>query len=195
MASQAGAKLVETIKKYRNALKYLDTCGELTFEKLQKAHDIAGVDVPVSQLRADWDLADGVLAREGQPGGKEYHRFQMKRSLQEAITTFEDTARKMGVSEAELKGGGCFVATTCYGNPLAPEVLLLQSLRDEYLCRSVLGRLFVWSYNRFSPHLSAILGRHRRARSVVTQVVLRPVVAIVRALRRPPNKGMQRTRK
>lgn len=95
MESQAAAKLGETLKKYRSALYYLDACGALTLEKIQKAHEIAGIDVPVSQLRVEWEQADGVLPRQGQPGGKEYLRFQLRRTLQDAIATFEGLSGRL----------------------------------------------------------------------------------------------------
>lgn len=41
---------------------------------------------------------------------------------------------------------GCFVATSVYGNPAAPEVVVLRQIRDEVLLESGLGRMAVKAY-------------------------------------------------
>lgn len=102
MGSEAGRKARQTAENYRRALKYLDECGELTYEKLVEANRIAGVDMSESQLRAMWEQADHILPTPragGRPGGKEFLRFQMRNTLIESIATFEALADKLGVSE------------------------------------------------------------------------------------------------
>jgi TPR repeat protein len=78
-------------------------------------------------------------------------------------TAFEwyQKAAKQGGSDAEtmlkkLKKdkGGCFVATVCYGNYDAPEVLILRAYRDEVLLKSISGTAFVKFYYFVSPPLA-----------------------------------------
>lgn len=99
MASEAGKKARQIVENYKRALKYLDECGELTYQKLVEANRIAGVDWSESQLRAMWEQADHILPTGGQPGGKEFLRFQMRNTLIEAIATFEGLADKLAVSQ------------------------------------------------------------------------------------------------
>jgi hypothetical protein len=174
MASQAGKMLVERIGKYRKAIKYLDSCGEVTLEKLQKAHDIAGADMSSSQLQSMWQQAQFVMPSPGQPGGKEYLRVQMKKALEEGISTFGGLARKMGVSESKLKGRGCFIATAACGTEHAPDVVCLRAFRNSVLSRSTAGRLLMRVYERVSPPLADSIRHSDFARAVTRRCIIGP---------------------
>ena len=87
------------MENYRSALKYLDSCGDLTYEKLREAWRISGVDMPESQLRQQWSQADFILPTGGRPGGKESLRFMMRNTLIESIATFESLADRLTESE------------------------------------------------------------------------------------------------
>lgn len=50
--------------------------------------------------------------------------------------------------------GGCFVATAVYGDPMAPEVVILRRFRDNTLERYWLGRKFVAAYYKVSPPIA-----------------------------------------
>lgn len=84
-------------------------------------------------------------------------------------------------------GGGtsCVVATACFGSSLHPSVVYLQTLRSEIREASDAGRVFVQAvnrlYNSFSPALADFLRRDDRARTVVRELVVRPVIGVVRA--------------
>jgi len=89
---------------------------------------------------------------------------------------------------AELKAGvekekTCFIATACYGSPMAPEVGLLREFRDLALIRSAEGRAFVRGYYRVSPAIAMFLRRHQRARFFVRFCILAPLVAGVKITR------------
>jgi hypothetical protein len=98
MASQVAREARQRVKNYKQALKYLDSCGEFTFEKYCKTNQIATLDMSDSKLRALWDQADFILPMDGMPGGKEAVRFLMRDSLIEGITTFESLSDKLGGS-------------------------------------------------------------------------------------------------
>jgi hypothetical protein len=98
MSSEAVRNVRQQVENYRRALKYLDGCGDLTYEKLREAWQIAGVDMPESQLRQQWSQADYILPTGGRPGGKESLRFMMRNTLIEAIATFESLADKLAGS-------------------------------------------------------------------------------------------------
>jgi hypothetical protein len=78
----------------------------------------------------------------------------------------------------------CFIATACYGSPLAPEVLWLRRFRDEVLLPRRLGRTFVALYYRTSPPIARCLTRSEVLRTCVRELLLRPLVAAIRCSRR-----------
>jgi uncharacterized membrane protein len=49
-------------------------------------------------------------------------------------------------------GGSCYVATMVYGSYDAPEVLVLRRFRDNFLQKFYLGRMFIKTYYKYSPH-------------------------------------------
>lgn len=52
---------------------------------------------------------------------------------------------------------GCYIATLCYGDYNADEVLTLRMFRDNYLNQSLLGRFFIIIYYAISPLLVTYL--------------------------------------
>ncbi len=75
----------------------------------------------------------------------------------------------------------CFIATACYGSPLAPEVDVLRRFRDAHLAPHRAGRAFVRAYYRRSPPLAAWLVMHPRARALVRDALVAPLVHLVQA--------------
>lgn len=74
---------------------------------------------------------------------------------------------------------GCFIATTCYGSPLAQEVVLLQEYRDKVLRHRWAGRLIIELYYAMSPPIARFLQRHSHARHFVRTVILTPIIFLV----------------
>jgi len=71
----------------------------------------------------------------------------------------------------------CFVATACYGDEDAPEVVRLRRYRDEVLSGSVAGRAFIRAYYRLSPPLAAWIARSTSRRNWVRRCLLSPLMA------------------
>jgi hypothetical protein len=72
-----------------------------------------------------------------------------------------------GQTNIEAKKGWCFVATAVYGDPMHPNVVLLQHFRDKHLEPNAAGRLFIRWYYRVGPHLAhSALCRGFCARSI-----------------------------
>lgn len=74
------------------------------------------------------------------------------------------------------KKTGCFIATTCYGDYDAPEVLILRKYRDECLLTNWLGILFVKSYYAISPSIAKCIEDSDKMKSLIRNHFLRPIV-------------------
>jgi len=81
--------------------------------------------------------------------------------------------------QVPAESSGCFIATTTYENVDHPDVRLLRRFRDEALLSSALGKAFVRAYYLISPVLAAYI-RTEIVRSIIKNLVLRPVIFLVR---------------
>lgn len=81
----------------------------------------------------------------------------------------------LGEQSSEKKGG-CFIATACYGDYDAPEVLVLRNFRDNYLLKTMIGRILVDVYYYVSPAVSKIILRHNSVKHFVRNIILKPIV-------------------
>ncbi|MBU0533197.1 MAG: FG-GAP repeat protein, partial [Candidatus Omnitrophica bacterium] len=63
------------------------------------------------------------------------------------------------VSEG-AEGGHCFIATACYGTPMASEVRVLSRFRDSYLLTNPVGEGFVKTYYKVSPRVALFIREH-----------------------------------
>lgn len=72
---------------------------------------------------------------------------------------FQKNAKKPAVVKSFLKAvtekkKGCFIATSTFESPFAPEVIYLQTFRDNYLLKNKIGQIFVKAYYLVSPHIA-----------------------------------------
>jgi hypothetical protein len=79
-----------------------------------------------------------------------------------------------------LSDSACFIATACYGTSRAPELDVLRKFRDEVLMKSGPGRWFVKTYYRVSPPMAIWLWRHERARTIVREGLITPLVRMLK---------------
>jgi len=86
----------------------------------------------------------------------------------------EGLAKSFGVNAKPEKG--CFVATACYGNYDAPEVLVLRQFRDSRLLTNSFGKLFVETYYATSPFFATVISKSDRLKKIVRQYLLQPIV-------------------
>jgi hypothetical protein len=76
--------------------------------------------------------------------------------------SFQKIAKKPGIVRNFLKSvttkkSRCFIASSAFQSPLAPEVLLLQEWKEEALKPQLLGRVFISCYYALSPHIASFL--------------------------------------
>lgn len=76
----------------------------------------------------------------------------------------------------KAKKGGCFVATACYGNYDAPEVIVLRQFRDEILLTNPIGKIFTRLYYAVSPPIADFIASHEFLKKIVRQTLIAPSV-------------------
>ena len=74
---------------------------------------------------------------------------------------------------------GCFIATACYGDINASEVLVLREYRDNHLLPSKVGAAIVSVYYVVSPVIARTLTRHPRAAQCIKNRILNPIVRML----------------
>lgn len=77
------------------------------------------------------------------------------------------------------KTSGCFVATCCFGEPMAPEIIQLRRWRDEKLINSTMGRRFVsWYYSGHGEQMARFI-RKRLVFRRISRTALRLFIRLV----------------
>lgn len=71
---------------------------------------------------------------------------------------------------------GCYIATACYGNEFAPEVLYLKLFRDNVLAKNYFGRLFIKTYYLISPPIAEKLKNKEKINSFIRNRILSKIV-------------------
>ncbi|MEM5880874.1 MAG: CFI-box-CTERM domain-containing protein [Candidatus Aenigmatarchaeota archaeon] len=74
-------------------------------------------------------------------------------------------------------GGGCFIATACFGNYNHPIVKILREFRDRFLLTNKIGRAFVRWYYSNSPKYAEIISRISIFK-IIVRFVLIPFVIL-----------------
>lgn len=87
---------------------------------------------------------------------------------------------KEELSKPQSSGGGCYIATACYGSYDAPEVMTLRQFRDETLSKSLWGKLFIKGYYAYSPSLASWLGERKAINALIKKYVLDKLVSRIR---------------
>ena len=80
----------------------------------------------------------------------------------------------------EKSKGGCFIATACYGNYNATEVLVLRNYRDNVLLKTSIGRVAVEIYYLISPPIARLLDKSNSLKAFVRKNILAPIVSKIK---------------
>jgi hypothetical protein len=88
-------------------------------------------------------------------------------------------------AEERQRNSGCFVATTCYGNYNAPEVLVLRQFRDDKLLKTSFGKAFVKIYYSFSPFFAKLISKSDWLKKSVRHYFLEPIVSKIQRQNKP----------
>lgn len=83
-------------------------------------------------------------------------------------------------TQSSKSKSGCFVATACYGDYNANEVLILRAYRDNVLMNSFIGRVFVKFYYFISPPLANFIAKSSTLKSLVRIGFLSPIISKIK---------------
>jgi uncharacterized repeat protein (TIGR02543 family) len=113
---------------------------------------------------------------------KTEHEF--KAQLRYDGTVIEGDTRRFTTapgSSIDFRDIFCFIATAAYGTPTAKQIDVLREFRDVVLLKSTVGSRFVALYYRLSPPVADFIAGRDLARILVRDLLVDPVVWIVRA--------------
>jgi ribosomal protein L7/L12 len=169
-----------------NAIKY---CKDNTGWNLNKCKEY--IDQLVDKGQVDqWETAQPVsvsgaeenitmaqriieIARtKGKLHAVKYYKDQTGKGLKESVA-YVDKIVPPGVFK---KTEGCFIATACYGDYDAEEVVVLRRYRDNVLQQTKTGRLMVHLYYYASPSLANFIQNKSALRAVIRKHILQPLV-------------------
>lgn len=70
---------------------------------------------------------------------------------------------------------GCYIATVCYGDCNAPQVLAFKQYRDNFLMKRKFGQNIIKIYYKVSPYLANKLKKHIILNHMVRKLILDPI--------------------
>ncbi|HEX2629785.1 MAG TPA: CFI-box-CTERM domain-containing protein, partial [Chitinophagaceae bacterium] len=114
---------------------------------------------PASTRSFDQQLLD-LVQQKGKLHAVKFCKDNKSWGLKESKDYVDRLAAQHGIKGKE----GCFVATACYGDYDAPEVVVLRKYRDDVLGKTFLGRMFIRIYYKVSPSLANMIARSGRAK-------------------------------
>lgn len=92
--------------------------------------------------------------------------FDMDTEIRSRFDKNWSTIREMN-RQVQLKKEGCYIATMAYGDYDHPQVVILREFRDNVLMKTIIGRLFVRKYYKYSPLLVNKLKHSRKINKFV----------------------------
>lgn len=111
-----------------------------------------------------------------------HYQLIMKVSTEDSIAFLKGFVKENQLAYEERKAkssGGCFVATACYGDYDAPEVLILRNYRDQVLARSWYGKAFIQFYYMISPPIADFIAKRDWLKQAVRQRFLAPMIKLL----------------
>ena len=132
-------------------------------ERVKKICEEAGV--PILKLWTSYGVNQDYIKNkiaetlQGLPA-KRIHHFDSSSSEKEPVHTQEKPIVNPS-HKSKKKKKGCYIATCVYGSYDCPQVWTLRRFRDEYLCNTWYGRVFITTYYFISPYLVELFGKKK----------------------------------
>lgn len=133
--------------------------------------EASSIDDLVEYYRRSGNLQNSFIAVEVDYSG---NKTNITQSIRDAYE------KRNSPKQNSSSGKGCFIATACYGDYDAPQVLLFRRFRDESLLSSGLGRKMVDLYYWLSPPLARKLSSHPAIAECIRNILLDPLARLLR---------------
>jgi hypothetical protein len=118
-----------------------------------------------------------ICTAQGKLNGIKFHKSYYQITLKESKDAVEKILSDFGIKTKE----GCFIATACYGDYDAEEVIILRMYRDNVLMKSRIGRLFVNFYYSFSPFLAKAIGKSEKIKYIIRKFILNRLANLIKS--------------
>jgi hypothetical protein len=141
-----------------------ETTGQPLSVALEPQGEGALQSIEVDNLQSQTHYWVGIRAHDG--------------CLQGGVPTIVDLVTAK-VESGEVSS--CFVATAAFGSPMASQVAILRSFRDQILRRQALGEVAIETYYTFGPALAGVIRPSDTLRAIA-RAALGPVIERARAL-------------
>ena len=99
-----------------------------------------------------------------------------------ALECGEGTYEEDGKCVADVRGGGCLIATATYGSELATQVQQLREIRDNSLLQTESGTAFMESFNQFYYSFSPTIADLERENPIFKEVVKLTITPLLSSL-------------
>ncbi len=103
------------------------------------------------------------------------YNFETRLAIKNGV--LEDFSGVLFIQPVEKPKGFCFIATACYGDYEASEVLVLRQYRDNVLLNSNLGRIIVRLYYFISPPIANLIAKSDTVKNFIRKNLLAPIVS------------------
>lgn len=95
-----------------------------------------------------------------------------------SIVKYNSTRQdRIHARQKKFLNSSCSIATACYGDINAPEVLILRQFRDSKLLISNAGRVLVAIYYRLSPPFAWLIGKSERLKICTRKYLIGPTIS------------------
>lgn len=180
MTRKAYSEAAVAFEKYIRVLEIVfdKKAGELTPETFKDSARTKEITVVASVL---WDLVRiyDTSPRYGDRQKKAAQKLAtflqfsplhgeiLRKARQFESSAKNPSAIKEFIKLADKSAGRCFVATACFFNSEAEEVLILRAFRDQYMAKNFFGKGFIFFYETVSPPIATFIREHEIPRRLL----------------------------
>lgn len=118
------------------------------------------------------DKKQSDLFKSGTPSSSSSSPVQNTRSYSNISSGTPFSSSSSPIGSGSSSSGGCFIATVAFGSPVAKDVMILKSFRDQHLIKYWIGRSFVNQYYKYSPKASEYISEKPFLKRVVRSLLL-----------------------